>query len=397
MAQATDQSTVTESAVRELTERLLADFGHLDDTAFFGAQFDLGLARVDFPRGHGGLDAPPALQGVVDELLEEAGRRGNWTRNPMGIGMCGPAIVAWGTEEQKHRFLRPIFTAEEIWCQLFSEPGAGSDVASLATQAVRDGDEWIVNGQKVWTSSAHIAKWGLLLARTNPEAPKHKGITAFILDMKGPGVEVRPLRQMSGGADFNEVFFTAARVPDSMRIGPENEGWKVATATLMNERVSIGGNVMPRGSGPIAEALEVWASLPARQRDAVRRDQIARLWIEAEVLRLGNIRARVQRQKGVPGPEGSILKLGGALFGQRLSSFIVDLLGAKGMLCPGYDLEGHPESASDPVISFLWSQASTIAGGTSEIMRNILGDRVLGLPREPGIDPNTPWNQIPRS
>jgi len=396
MAFLTDRTDVTEAQVRNLAEKLLEEFGGVDDISFYGAQFDLGLARVDFPRGHGGLDAVPALQRVVDEVLEGAGRRGAWTRNPMGIGMCGPTIVAWGNEEQKDRFLRKIFTAEEIWCQLFSEPGSGSDVAGLSTRALRDGDEWVVNGQKVWTSAAHLARWGLLVARTNPDAPKHKGITAFIVDMKEPGVEVRPLRQMSGGAAFNEVYFTDAHVPDALRVGPEGEGWKVATATLMNERVSIGGTVWPRGTGLIAAALEVWASLPSNRQDPVRRDQLAQLWVDAEVLRLGNIRAQAQRQKGVPGPEGSVLKLGSALLNRRISSFVVDLLGADGMLCSGYDVRSSPEMPADPVLAFVASQSSTIAGGTSEIMRNILGDRVLGLPREPGFDPNTPWSKIPR-
>ena len=395
MTTTADPTTVDEDHVRALTEQLLRENADSDERTFFGAQFDLGLARVDNPRGCGGLDAAPRLQDVVDSILERAGRRGQWMRNPMGIGMCGPTIVAWGTDEQRERFLRPIFTAEEIWCQLFSEPGAGSDVASLATRAIKDGDEWIINGQKVWTSSAHISKWGLLLARTNPDAPKHKGLTAFIVDMQGPGVEIRPLRQMSGGANFNEVYFTDARTPDSLRVGPIGEGWKVGTATLMNERVSIGGNVAPRGSGPIAQALEVWSRTD--RRDPVMRDQLAQLWIEAEVLRLVNIRSQAQRQKGVPGPEGSVLKLGQALLSQRISSFTVDLLGPAGTLCSGYDMSSREEMVADPVINFLSSQSSTIAGGTSEVMRNILGERVLGLPREPGFDPNTPWSEIPRS
>ena len=395
MAPMVTTTDVDEQQVRSLTRQLLEEFGDADDAAFFGAQFDLGLARVDHPRGYGGLDAEPRLQDVVDSTLEAAGRRGQWTRNPMGIGMCGPTIVAWGTEEQKQRFLRPIFTAEEIWCQLFSEPGAGSDVAGLATRAVRDGDEWVITGQKVWTSSAHMARWGLLLARTDPDAPKHKGLTAFVVDMHGPGVEVRPLRQMSGGASFNEVWFSEARTPDSFRVGPAGEGWKVATTTLMNERVSIGGTVAPRGSGPIAQALQVWST--SRRRDPVARDRLARLWIEAEVLRLGNMRAQALRERGVPGPEGSILKLGGALLNQRISEFTVDLLGPDGMLCSGYRPASRDELLADPVIGFLSSQSSTIAGGTSEVMRNILGERVLGLPREPGVDPSTPWSRIPRS
>ncbi len=249
---------ITEADVRQRVEQLLAEHRDDDMTTFLGAQFDAGLARMDYPTGHGGLDAEPKLQEIVDAALEQAGRRYLWMRNPMGIGMCGPTIVARGTDEQRDRFLRPIFTAEEIWCQLFSEPGAGSDVAGLATRAVADGDEWVVNGSKIWTSMAHQAKWGLLLARTDPDAPKHKGLTAFIIDMHQPEVEVRPIRSMAGASGFNEVFFTDAKVPDSMRVGDIGDGWRVANATLMNERVSIGSEVAPQGSGPIAAAVAAW-------------------------------------------------------------------------------------------------------------------------------------------
>jgi alkylation response protein AidB-like acyl-CoA dehydrogenase len=390
---------VTEEQVQELTDQFLRDMAGADDRDFYGAQFDRGLARIDFPRGHGGLGGSPKLQKIIDDGLHTVGRRGDFGRNPMGIGMCGPTIVAKGTEEQMDRFLRPIFTAEELWCQLFSEPGSGSDVASLATRAERDGDEWVVNGQKVWTSLAHRASWGLLLARTDPDKPKHRGLTAFIIDMHQPGVLVRPLRQMSGGAGFNEVFFTDARVPDDLRVGGVGEGWRVANATLMNERVSIGGSVSPRGSGAIADAVAAWRR--REDKNPVLRDRLTELWIASEVIRLGNMRAQALREKGVPGPEGSVLKLGSALLGQRIAAFTVDLLGPAGMLCSGYPTpetaSGRDEAGADPVLRFVGAQGSTIAGGTSEIMRNILGDRVLGLPREPGIDPNTPWNQIPRS
>ncbi len=391
---------LSEDTVRSLTEQLLSATTGAPAQAFYGAQFDRGLARVDFPLGHGGLGVSPSLQRVVDDTLDTAGRRGNWMRNPMGIGMCGPTIVARGTEQQMSRFLRPIFTAEEIWCQLFSEPGAGSDVAGLATRAEQDGDGWVVNGQKVWTSLAHIADWGLLLARTDPDAPKHKGLTAFIIDMHQSNVMARPLRQMSGLAEFNEVYFTDARVPDALRIGEPGEGWPVANATLMNERVSIGGDVRPRGSGPIAGAVALWARRQP-DLDVLSRDRLIRLWIESEVLRLGSIRAQALREKGVPGPEGSVLKLSQALLSRKIAELTVDLLGSAGMICSGYSKpefeEGRDELARDPVLAFLSAQGSTIAGGTSEIMRNILGDRVLGLPRDPGIDPNTPWRSIPRS
>ena len=398
MTQTIEGTDVTEEEVRARVDRLLTEHAGDDMTSFLGAQFDAGLARMDYPVGHGGLDASPKLQEIVDEALEAAGRRYQWTRNPMGIGMCGPTIVARGTEEQRARFLRPIFTAEELWCQLFSEPGAGSDVAGLATRAERDGDEWVVNGSKIWTSLAHRAHWGLLLARTDPDAPKHKGLTAFIIDMQQPEVEVRPIRSMAGASGFNEVFFTNAKVPDSMRVGDVGDGWRVANATLMNERVSIGSEVAPRGSGPIAHAVAAWRA--CTHKTPARRDRLVRLWIDAELLRLGSFRAQAVRAKGVPGPEGSVLKLLSGRVGQGVSELVVDLMGADVMLCGPYT-EGHADESEaqprDAVLAFIASQASTIAGGTTQIQMNILGERVLGLPREPGFDPNTPWSQIPRN
>jgi alkylation response protein AidB-like acyl-CoA dehydrogenase len=394
---------VTEADVRRLVDTLLAEHGDDDTISFLGAQFDLGLARMDYPVGHGGLNTSPKLQDVVDAALDAAGRRYGWFRNPMGIGMCGPTIVARGTEEQKSRFLRPIFTAEEIWCQLFSEPGAGSDVAGLATRAVPDGDEWIVNGQKFWTSSAHRARWGLLLARTNPEAPKHRGLTSFIIDMHQPGVEVRPIRSMAGASGFNEVFFTDARVPDDMRVGEVGEGWQVANATLMNERVSIGSATPPRGSGAIAGAVDAWRA--CADPTPARRDRLMRAWIDAEVLRIGSLRAQAKREKGVPGPEGSVLKILSGRVGHELAALVVDLMGPAGSLLQapyssarkGEEAEGEETGGNDPVLSFVSDPGATIAGGTTDIQKNIVGERVLGLPREPGFDPNTPWNQIPRS
>ncbi len=398
-------SEVTEAEVQRLVDTLLAEHSNDDMVGFLGAQFDAGLARMDYPVGHGGLDASPKLQDVVDAALEKAGRRYPWTRNPMGIGMCGPTIIARGTEEQQARFMRPIFTAEEIWCQLFSEPGAGSDVAGLATRAVKDGDEWVINGQKIWTSSAHIAAWGLLLARTDPEAPKHKGLTAFLIDMHQPGVEVRPIRSMAGASGFNEVFFTDAKVPDSMRIGDVGEGWRVANATLMNERVSIGSSTPARGSGLIAGAVKAWEG--CNDKTPARLDRLMRTWVDAEVLRLGSLRAAAKREKGVPGPEGSVLKLLSGKVGHAVAALVVELMGPDGMLCGTYTRatsrtrnENTGEgmmNQSDPVLAFVGSPGSTIAGGTIDIQKNIVGERVLGLPREPGFDPNTPWSQIPRN
>ncbi|MHB1912745.1 MAG: acyl-CoA dehydrogenase family protein, partial [Acidimicrobiales bacterium] len=253
-------STVAaEGEVKTRVDQLLTEHDPKSESPaeLWGAQFDLGLAWVQFPEGLGGLGVSPSLQAHVDSRLGEVGWPSNGARNPIGVGMGAPTLIAHGSEDQQRRYLRPMFTCEEVWCQLFSEPGAGSDVASLSTRAVRDGDEWIVNGQKVWTTLAHRARWGLLVARTDPEAPKHRGMTYFVVDMQEPGVEVRPLRQMTGEAEFNEVYFTDARIPDTERLGEVGAGWYVALTTLMNERVSIGGGVAPRGSGHIGEAVRV--------------------------------------------------------------------------------------------------------------------------------------------
>jgi alkylation response protein AidB-like acyl-CoA dehydrogenase len=364
---------------------------------FLGHQFDLGLAWVHFPEGYGGLGVSPKLQKTVDERLRAARAPVNAMRNPIGLGMAAPTVVTHGSEDQKRRYLRPLFTGEEIWCQLFSEPGAGSDVAALATRAVRDGDEWVVNGQKVWTTLAHTSRRALLLARTDPDAPKHRGMTYFVLDMHAPGVEVRPLRQITGEAEFNEVYLTDARIPDRERLGGLGEGWHVALTTLMNERVSIGGAIAPRGGGPIAEALRLWRA--RADKDPVRRDALARLWIEAEVIRLTNIRATQLRRRGTPGPEGSTAKLAFAELNQRIFEFCVDLLGPAGTLYGSYEMK-RPEEAAltgrDVHKLFLRSRANSIEGGTSEIMRNILGERVLGLPGEPRVDKELPWSEIPR-
>ena len=238
--------------------------------------------------------------------------------------LAGPTIVTHGTDEQKARFLRPMFTGEEIWCQLFSEPGAGSDLAGLATKAVRDGDEWIVNGQKVWNTLAHLADWGMLVTRTDPDLPKHKGMTYFVVDMHSPGVEVRPLRQITGEAEFNEVYLTDVRIPDANRIGDNGEGWRVSLTTLMNERSAIGGGAAggakPRRGGAANEAVSVWKRLPDADRTGARKDELMRLWVRGEVCRLTNMRAAEAAKAGNPGPERSVAKLAFAKFNKRLYS-----------------------------------------------------------------------------
>ena len=387
--------------VDALVDRLLAEHDPADAIAFRAAQYDLGLAWVWFPVGFGGLALPPEMQGRVDERVRAAGVRADaLERNGFGIFLAAPTIAAHADDELKARLLRPLFTGEELWCQLFSEPGAGSDLAGLSTRAVRDGDEWVVDGQKVWNTLAHRADRGMLVARTDPEAPKHRGLTYFALDMHTPGVDVRPLRQITGEAEFNEVYLTGVRVPDADRIGGLGDGWRVSLTTLMNERVTIGGAVAARNSGPIGDALEVWREHP-ESHDAVRRDRLARLWIDAEVLRLTNARATAKRKAGAPGPEGSVAKLAFAETNRSIYELCMDVLGADGLLYPSYEMV-RPDEASltgggDPRKMFLRSRAYSIEGGTSEILRNVLGERVLGLPGEPRVDKGLPWSEVPRS
>ncbi len=273
-----------------------------DRLDFLRARFDAGLAWVHYPVGLGGLDAPRSLQAVVDAELEAAGAPDNDPRRiGIGLGMAAPTILGFGSEEQRQRLLRPLWTGEEVWCQLFSEPGAGSDLAALATRAVRDGDDWVVDGQKVWTSSAHLARWAILIARTDPDLPKHRGITYFVCDMTDPGVEVRPLRQITGEAEFNEVFLTGVRIPDSRRLGEIGEGWRVAQTTLMNERVAIGGGRVPREGGMIGLVSETWRDRPElRTHDLHQR--LLRLWVDAEAARLAGERLGQQLAVGQPGP-----------------------------------------------------------------------------------------------
>jgi len=388
-----------EARVTALVEQLLHECppATTGEREFLGRQYDLGLAWVQFPEGKGGLGLSPKLNRTVMTMVKAAGGPIGGTKNPIGYGMCAPALAVHGSEEQQDRYLRPLFTNEHIWCQLFSEPGAGSDVASLATRAIRDGDEWVVNGQKVWTTLAHISRYGLLVARTDPEQAKHRGMTAFVVDMEAPGVETRPLRQITGEAEFNEVYFTDARIPDSMRVDDVGRGWAVAITTLMNERVSIGGGVPARNSGPIGQLLDLWRSTGI---DApALRDRMAQLWIGAEVNRLTNLRAAAARRAGTPGPEGSVSKLAMAELNKEIYDFAVDIMGPEGMLFSSYDMH-QPKMAlftDDMSKNFLRARANSIEGGTSEVMKNILGERVLGLPGDVRVDKDLPWSQVPRS
>jgi alkylation response protein AidB-like acyl-CoA dehydrogenase len=392
----TSANTEETALVERLVDQLLSEHDPKGERhEFMGAQFDMGLAWVRFPAGHGGLGLSPWYQEFIDDKLDAATEFRPRSWDILGHGMGAPMLIAHGTEEQQDRWLRPMFTGEQIWCQLFSEPGAGSDVAGLATRAVADGDEWVVNGQKVWTTAAHLAKWGMLVARTDPELPKHQGLTYFIVDMEAEGVEVRPLRQITGEAEFSEVYFTDVTIPDTNRIGGRGDGWRVSLTTLMNERVAIGANVLPRGAGPIEDLVAAWDT---SGRDPARRDAVMQLWVEAEVARLTNIRAAENRAAGTPGPEGSTAKLVYAELNKRIYELATDLLGPEGML---YDSYGLAPEAGEPLPPdlrrrFLRTRANSIEGGTSEIMKNILGERVLGLPGEPRVDKELPWTEVPR-
>ena len=368
-----------------------------DKKTFLGAKYDAGLAWVHFPEGFGGCGAGPKLQALVESELAAAGAPTSlFAHNPIGLGMAAPTLVTHGTDDQRNQFLRELYQGV-VWCQLFSEPGAGSDLAALATRAIRDGDEWVVNGQKVWTTLAHVSRYGLLVARTDPDVPKHRGLTYFILDIQAEGVEVRPLRQLTGEAEFNEVYMTDVRIPDSMRLGDVGDGWRVSMTTLMNERVSIGGGAPPRGSGTISLAVKAYQD---RRPGPVERDHLMRLWIEAEVARLTNIRDSQMRRVGTPGPEGSVAKIVFAQLNQKITEFCMNTLGADGMLHPpGYAMR-RPDSASlyEGQLSyfFLRSRANSIEGGTTEVLKNVTGERVLGLPGEPRVDKDLPWKDVPR-
>jgi alkylation response protein AidB-like acyl-CoA dehydrogenase len=366
---------------------------------FLGACYDAGLSWVHFPEGMGGLGTSRGLQAVADAVLQGAGGPVPLGLNPMGYGMAAPTVREHAqSDDLKKFFLRPLATTEDIWCQLFSEPGAGSDLAGLATSAVRDGDDWVINGQKVWTSLAHKARWGLLLARTDTDTPKHKGLTYFVLDMHSAGVECRPLRQMTGQAEFNEVYITDARIPDTHRLGGIGDGWRVAMTTLMNERSALGASGSRRGAGTISEAVQLWASRPDLQTPVLR-DRLTQLWLRAEAQRLTSERSRASATSGDPGPEGSIGKMVGAELNQRIYEFCMDLLGPEGILYHGYDMHGaHREGDWRGPIQqrYLRSRANTIEGGTSEVMRNILGERVLGLPGDLRADAGMPWKDVPR-
>ena len=371
-----------------------------DPREFLGAQYDAGLAWVHLPAGFGGLDLPRNAQRIVNATLAAAGAPvGGTVKNFIGMGMAAPTIAAVGTDEQKRKFLRPLFTGEQVYCQLFSEPGAGSDLAGVATRAVRDGDEWIVNGQKVWTSMAQHAQMAILVARTDPSVPKHAGLTYFVCDMTQSGVDVRPLRQITGEAEFNEVFLTDVRVPDANRLGPEGGGWRVATTTLNNERVAIGSLASaPREGGIIGKVTQAWRDEP-RLRNAAMHDELMRLWVDAEVLRLAGERVRQQASAGQPGPEGAGMKVAFSTLAQAISGFDLELHAESGLHYDDWtmrrtevvDLVGR-----GPGYRYLRARGNSIEGGTSEILRNTISERILSLPGEHRVDKDVAWKDLDR-
>ena len=371
-----------------------------DPREFLGAQYDAGLAWVHLPAGFGGLDLPRNAQRIVNATLAAAGAPvGGTVKNFIGMGMAAPPIAAVGTDEQKRKFLRPLFTGEQVYCQLFSEPGAGSDLAGVATRAVRDGDEWIVNGEKVWTSMAQHAQMAILVARTDPSVPKHAGLTYFVCDMTQSGVDVRPLRQITGEAEFNEVFLTDVRVPDANRLGPEGGGWRVATTTLNNERVAIGSLASaPREGGIIGKVTQAWRDEP-RLRNAAMHDELMRLWVDAEVLRLAGERVRQQASAGQPGPEGAGMKVAFSTLAQAISGFDLELHAESGLHYDDWtmrrtevvDLVGR-----GPGYRYLRARGNSIEGGTSEILRNTISERILGLPGEHRVDKDVAWKDLDR-
>ena len=350
----------------------------------FPPDWNVRLAEAGYVAPHWpkpwGRDANPVQQLVIDEELRAA--EAPRPLNPIGIGWAGPTLLVAGTQEQQERHLPGILSGSELWCQLFSEPGAGSDLASLTTRAERDGDEYVVHGQKVWTTFAHVSRYGILLARTDLSAEQHKGISYFVLDMRSPGITVQPIRQMDGNAMFNEVFLDAVRIPANDLVGEENDGWRLAKVTLGNERVSLSGEGALWGRGPTANTLLDIVRRNGGVQDPRVRQKLAALYIESEVLRLIRLRTISAIVRGLePGPETSVRKALADEHGQHVMGLAVELAGNAGML-----RDCGPFGDPDPTWAegYLFSPALTIGGGTSEVQRNIIGERVLGLPRDPG-------------
>ena len=354
-------------------------------------KYDAGWACIRWPKAHGGQDA-----GAIEQVIwnqEEAQCDTPESIFGIGQGMCAPTMMDWATDEQSKRYLPKLASGEEIWCQMFSEPASGSDLAALRMRAVKDGDDWIINGQKMWTSGAHYSDYGVLVLRTDPNLPKHQGLTYFFVDMEAPGIEIKPIRQISGGANFNEVFFTDVRVSDAQRLGAVGQGWQVALTTLMNERASIGGGgggVSFRTLFNLAHKVNI-DDQPAINDRAVRA-KLANWYVQESGLKFTEYRSMTALSRGeLPGPENSIGKLVGAPKLQDMASFALDLLEASGAI---WDPE-LSEAAGLFQAAYMNSPGLRIAGGTDEIMANIIAERVLGLPQDIRVDKGIPFNEIP--
>jgi len=356
--------------------------------------FDAGWACITWPKEHGGRDATP-IQSVIWDQEQGKFATPNTGMFGIGHGMCAPTMMAWAADEQNNRYMPKLASGEEVWCQLFSEPAGGSDLAALRTKAEKDGDEWVINGQKIWTSGAHFSDYAIIVLRTDPNVPKHQGLSYFFLDMHSPGIEVKPIKQISGAANFNEVYFTDVRVSDAQRLGAVGQGWQVALSTLMNERASIGaggGGVAFDSVFTLAQKVNL-GDKPAIEDSGVRR-KLADWYIQEAGLRYTGYRSLSALSRGdIPGPENSIGKLVGGPKQQDMASFALDLMETNGAI---WD-EDMSEAAGLFQSTYMDSPGLRIAGGTDEIMANIIAERVLGLPQDVRVDKGIPFSEVPTS
>ena len=340
-----------------------------------------GWGALTWPKPFGGRGLGPIEQIIWNEELTKRGTAHSMLA--VGIGMAGPTLIAHGSEAQKQRYLGPLLHADEVWCQLFSEPGAGSDLAALATRAVPDGDDWIVSGQKTWCSGAQHAQFGILIARTDPKSPKHQGLTYFLLDMKSPGIEVRPLVEMTGEARFNEVFLSDVRVPDSARLGAVGQGWAITQTTLLHERMSMGGLSSLLDFDALRRFVQEQVGTPS----PLLRDEVTRVYVELKCLQLLNARVVTKLGRGqLPTAESSVMKLALARVMTRAAEAAMKALGPRALLRRGFWQN-----------EFLFAPAWHIAGGTDQVQKNVCAERVLGLPRDPHDAKDVPFDQLPRS
>ena len=394
--------TPEEARFREEASSWLAENAPTDDA--FRALSPLEQAKVwqkrKYDAGWACMGWAPEFGGRGASAIEEVIWRQEESQYDLpanffliGQGMIGPTLMAWASDEDKARFLPPLASGEEVWCQLFSEPAGGSDLAALRTRAERDGDDWVINGQKIWTSGAHYSDYGVIVVRTDPTVPKHKGLSYFYVDMKAPGVEIKPIKQLTGDSDFNEVYFTDVRVSDSQRLGEVGQGWQVSLTTLMNERAAIGGSFGQMDVSlamSVAEEVEI-DGRPALE-DAAVRARIANWYVQEAGLKYTGYRSLTALSRGaLPGPENSIGKLVGAPKMQAMSSYLMDLLGASGAIAD----ESLAAKAGIIQRAYMGAPGLRIAGGTDEIMANIIAERVLGLPQEPRLDKGIPFSEVP--